>query len=357
MIVGLGLGHRAPLDSRNLRFARQAGATHIVATLLHSSPANAPGAKPPYLTSRSRPDLWSREALEGLRRAVEAEGMHLESVESIEPADIHDVLLDGPLREQQIAGLQQIIRNLGAAGIRMLGYQFSLAGVWGRRFTPVARGGALTWEFDDPEQPAIRQGMVWNHVYDEERFNAETGAEVGPLGTEELWRRYGAFLDAVLPVAEESGVRLALHPDDPPLPTIRGTARLVHRPELYDRVLALSQSPSHCMEVCVGTLMEVNDSDIYRAMEHLSATGRVGYVHFRNVRGVVPRYREDFVDAGDTDMVEVLRILARNGYRGVLVPDHTPEPACDAPWHAGMAYALGWMRGALAAMGELEDSA
>jgi mannonate dehydratase len=355
MIVGLGLGHRARLSRDNFRFARQAGATHIVATLLNSSPANASGTPGPFLVSRSRPDLWSRDALVELRRQVEAEDLHLEAVESIEPADLHDVLLDGPLRSQQIAGLQDIIRNLGAAGIPMLGYQFSLAGVWGRRFTPVARGGARTWEFDTPEQPPIPRGMVWNHVYDTELFASavETGATIGDLTSDELWRRYGEFLDAVLPVAEAAGVKLALHPDDPPVPTLRGTARLVYRPELYDRMLALSPSSSNCMEVCVGTLAEVDDSDIYQAMDHLSATGRIGYVHFRNVNGTVPRYREDFVDAGDTDMVAVLRILARNGYNGVLVPDHTPELDCDAPWHSGMAYALGWMRGALAAMNEL----
>jgi mannonate dehydratase len=355
MIVGLGLGHRARLARENFRFARQAGATHIVATLLNSSPANAPGTEEPFLVSRSRPDLWSREALTELRRRVESEDLHLEAVESLEPADLHDVLLDGPLRTQQIAGLQDIIRNLGAAGIPMLGYQFSLAGVWGRHQTPVARGGARTWEFDSPQQPPIPRGMVWNHVYDGELFvsSRDTGASIGDLSSDELWRRYGEFLDAVLPVAEEAGVKLALHPDDPPVPTLRGTARLVHRPELYDRVLALSASPSNCMEVCVGTLAEVDDSDIYQAMDHLSATGKIGYVHFRNVNGTVPQYREDFVDAGDTDMVAVLQILARNGYKGVLVPDHTPELQCDAPWHSGMAYALGWMRGALAAMNEL----
>ena len=87
-----------------------------------------------------------------------------------------------------------------------------------------------------------------------------------------------------------------------------------------------------------------------------SRTGRIAYVHFRNVVGVVPSYKEVFVDEGDTDMLEAVRILARNGYRGVLIPDHTPLVDCDAPWHAGVAFALGWMRAALRSVDALDDS-
>ncbi len=74
---------------------------------------------------------------------------------------------------------------------------------------------------------------------------------------------------------------------------------------------------------------------------------KLGYVHFRNVTGKVPFYRETFIDDGDIDMIRVLRILKKNHYDGVLIPDHTPQMSCDAPWHAGMAFALGYMRAAL----------
>jgi len=75
--------------------------------------------------------------------------------------------------------------------------------------------------------------------------------------------------------------------------------------------------------------------------------GKLGYVHLRNVRGKVPAYKETFIDDGDVDIVRVLRILKKNNYSGVLIPDHAPQMSCAAPWHAGMAYALGFMRGAL----------
>jgi mannonate dehydratase len=352
MRAGLGLGYRAPLDRSNLRFAKQIGASHIVASLLNGAPIKSPDGS--YVVSRSRPDRWSEDALRRLRSEVEAEGLRLAAVESIEPADWYDVLLDGPLRDEQVAGISQLIRNLGAAGIPTLGYNFSLAGIWGRQLAAVGRGGASTWQFDNPEQKPIRQGMVWNQVYDETAFRSPDGGAIKPITEDEQWSRLERFLADVLPVAEEAGVRLALHPEDPPLPSLRGTPRLVHRPELYRRVFEAS-SLSNRMVLCVGTLSEVPDSNVYDAVDQLSATGRIGYVHLRNVQGKAPRYTEAFLDDGDTDIRRVLEILARSGYDGVVVPDHTPELDCNAPWHAGMAYALGWIRASLAAIGALAD--
>ena len=350
MHVGLGL-KRTQLTPATYRFARQAGATHIVAFLQHAERGEGHGET----VSRPRPELWTAEALTRLRDDMRREGLTLEAIENFEPADWHDVLLDGPRRDEQIETVRTVIRNLGAAGIPVMGYNFSFAGVWGRRAAPDARGGAVTVRFDDPEQPPIPTGMIWNQVYDGALFEASSPAGIGTITQDELWDRYRRFLDDVMPVAEEAGVRLALHPDDPPMPALRGTARLVHRPEVYDRVLEARPSPSNGLEFCVGTLSEMPGADIYDVVDHFSRTGRIAYVHLRNVRGTVPHYSEVFVDEGDTDMLRVLRILAGNGYGGVLIPDHTPSLECDAPWHAGMAYALGWMRAAIASLGALDD--
>lgn len=189
-------------------------------------------------------------------------------------------------------------------------------------------------------------GMVWNMVYDP---NAPKGT-VPSIGHDELWRRLGAFLEEVLPVAEKARVKLAAHPDDPPMPTIRGQARLVYQPNFYQRLIDLNASPSNQLEFCLGSLAEMTDGDIYAAVEQYSSQQRLAYVHFRNVRGKVPHYRETFVDEGDIDMLRVLGILKKHGFDGVLIPDHTPQMTCDAPWHAGMAYAMGYMRAALQAV-------
>jgi mannonate dehydratase len=164
---------------------------------------------------------------------------------------------------------------------------------------------------------------------------------------EQLWQRLEEFLGEILPVAERAGVRLALHPDDPPLPFLRGQPRLVYQPHLYQRVIDLRPSPANALEFCLGSLAEMTEGDVYEATDQYSRQQKIGYVHFRNVTGKAPYYRETFIDDGDIDMVRVLRILKKNHYDGVLIPDHTPQMACAAPWHAGMAFALGYMRAAL----------
>ena len=131
------------------------------------------------------------------------------------------------------------------------------------------------------------------------------------------------------------------------MPAIRGQPRLVYQPDLYQKLINLSPSPRNALEFCLGTLAEMTGGDVHDAVETYSRQGKIAYVHFRNVRGQVPHYRETFVDEGDIDMLRVLRILKKNGFAGVLIPDHAPQMTCAAPWHAGMAYACGWMQAAL----------
>lgn len=157
----------------------------------------------------------------------------------------------------------------------------------------------------------------------------------------------GSTAGAILPVAEEAGVKLALHPDDPPVDQLRLTARLVNQPAKYQRVIDLNNSPSNCLEFCMGSIQEMSEGDIYESLDTYSKQKKIGYIHFRNVKGKVPFYKEVFVDEGDIDMLRALKILRQNNFDGVLIPDHTPEMSCDAPWHAGMAFALGYMNAAL----------
>ena len=351
MKIGLGL-YRHMLTAENFRFARQAGATHIVAHWVDyfSGGPRIPQAESDgsgWGASQNQPRLWSVAELTDLRQAVEAEGLTLAAIENLDPSHWHDVLLDGPRKRQQLEDVKTIVRHMGAAGIPVLGYNFSIAGVWGHVVGPWARGGAESVGFSaatGPQQTPIPNGQVWNMTYDPD---APAGT-VGEVTSDQLWARLEEFLHEIVPVAAEAGVRLAAHPDDPPLPALRGTARLVYRPELYQRLLAIEPSPANALEFCQGTIAEMNgEMDVYEAIETYSKTGRIAYVHFRNVRGKVPEYHEVFLDEGDVDMVRALRLYLRNGYDGVIIPDHTPQMACAASWHAGMAYALGWMRAAL----------
>jgi mannonate dehydratase len=108
------------------------------------------------------------------------------------------------------------------------------------------------------------------------------------------------------------------------------------------------------LELCVGTLAEMTEGDIYDAVDHYSKQGKIAYIHLRNVVGKVPTYRETFIDEGDVDMLRILTILANNNFDGVVIPDHTPQMTCSSPWHAGMAHTIGFI---LAATAMLKTSA
>ena len=353
MKLGLGL-YRHMLKRDNFRFARQAGATHIVAHLTdYFRPGKLSTASGDEVWGRAAHDSthWTYDELQALRRTINEEGLELAALENFDPGHWYDVLLDGPKKGEQLEHIKTTIRNMGAVGIPCMGYYFSIAGVWGRTEIQSARGQALGVGFleaQTPPETPIPNGTVWNMIVDDE----PPPGFVPEVTSEEIWGRLEDFLTQIVPVAEEAGVRLAAHPDDPPLPVVRGMARLVTQPQHYQRLLDLAPSHHNSLEMCLGTIAEMaqGDFDLYEAVERFSAQGKISYIHFRNVRGKVPNYEEVFVDEGDIDMLRVLKILHRNGFDGVLVPDHTPQMTCDDPWHAGMAHALGWMSGSLNAI-------
>ena len=351
MHLGFGL-YRHLLKEEHYRFARQCGCTHVTVHLVDyfKGSGGAPGDQPvgdrDGWGEAGDPDrLWTVEDLVALKREINEAGLELEAIENFDPAHWYDVLLDGPRKQEQLENLKTILRNVGEAGIPIIGYNFSIAGVAGRVHGPFARGHAVSAGMDGPADDPLPRGMAWNMWYDR-------GAPAGeqPTAThEDVWRRLQDFLDAVVPVAEASGVRLAAHPDDPPLPFVRNQPRLVYQPRMYQRLLDAKPSPANALECCVGTLAEMTEGDVYEAVDAYSRQNAIAYVHLRNVRGKVPHYRETFIDEGDVDVFKLLSILRGNGFEGMVIPDHTPQMTCAAPWHAGMAYACAYINAAMTA--------
>mgnify|MGYP001269082123 CR=1 FL=1 len=351
MKLGFGL-YSHMLTPAFLAFARQVGATHVVVHLVdyfnkgdsanprQDQPVGELGgwgyAGPPG-------KLWTVEEMRAIKRQIETAGLVWEAIENFDPAHWHDVLLDGPKKKQQLEDLRTIIGRVGEVGVPIIGYNFSIAGVAGRITGPFARGNALSVGMAGPVDTPVPNGMVWNMVYDPE---APPGFL--PHSThEQLWKRLEDFLHYCLPAAEAAGVRLAAHPDDPPMATVRGQPRLVYRPDLYRKLIDIDHSRSNQLEFCVGTIAEMAEGDVYEAVNQYSEQDRIAYVHLRNVRGKVPYYKETHIDEGDLDVLRVMRILWRNGFAGVIIPDHAPQLTCDAPWHAGMAFAMGYLRACL----------
>jgi mannonate dehydratase len=298
MKLGFGF-YCSMLNRENYDFAVQCGATHAVVHLVDyfhkgggSNENNQPvgNVEMGWGHAGGTPDEdWSVESLKALKADMNAAGLVLEAIENFDPAHWHDILLDGPKRFEQLEKVKQIIRHVGEAGIPIFGYNFSISGVAGRVVSNDARGGAETVGMKGAgisNDTPVPNGMVWNMVYD-------AGAPAGELPTithEQLWRRLDGFLRELVPVAEAAGVRLAAHPDDPPLAYVRGQPRLVYQPDMYQRLLDIVPSHSNALEFCLGTLSEMTEGDIYDVCDRYTRQGDVAYIHFRKVLGKVPNY-------------------------------------------------------------------
>ncbi|MBQ0268465.1 mannonate dehydratase [Providencia huaxiensis] len=350
MKLGFGL-YRHMLNDEHYAFAKQCGATHIVVHMVdyfnsneRFSRSDQPiGDNDGWGTAIG--DVWTVDELVKIRDQMQKFGLTFYAIENFDPCHWDDILFDGPKKLEQLEVVKNIIRNVGKAGIPVFGYNFSLAGVAGRVIENKARGGAQTVGLSGINEDILEpmpDNMAWNM-----KINNHSDGYRPETTTEQLWERLTWFLNHIIPVAEEAGVRLAAHPDDPPLEFVRGQPRLVNQPHLYQKLLDIKPSKSNALEFCLGTIAEMSEGNVYEAVQHYASQDAMAYVHFRNVKGKVPHYHETFIDEGDIDMLKVLTILKENNYTGVLIPDHTPQMSCGAPWHAGMAYAMGYMQALL----------
>lgn len=349
--IGFGLYYHM-LNDEYLKFARQCGATHLTVHLVDyfnkgiqqetgNSNDQPIGNEYGWGIAGSNPHVWEVEYLLDIKARAAKFDLEIEAIENFDPSDWYDILLGGENHEQQMLRLSTIIKNVGAAGIPIVGYNFSLAGVSSRGIGENTRGGAKSVIMTEVDETPIPQGMIWNMTYDTELIKKNIPHKEATH--EELWERYEWFITRLAPVAEKANVRLALHPDDPPMPVVRRQPRLVYQADLYQRSIDCYNSKSNSLELCLGTLQEMPNTNVYEYLEKYLSQDRVAYIHFRNVVGCVPHYNEVFVDEGDLDMARVVSILKKYNFDGMIIPDHTPQMTCDAPWHAGMAYAMGYM--------------
>ena len=353
MKLGFGL-YRYMLTDEYLAFARQAGATDIVVHMCDYFNQKPTGSDDQPIGDAggwgyATGEYWSVELLAGIKARIESHGLTWCAIENFDPMHWDHILFDGPRKLEQVELVKDLIRNIGAAGIPMMGYNFSLTGVTGRCKLNAARGGAQTVGMDginDNIRAPMPNSMAWNMVVDKDA----TGIRP-PMSREALWANHAWFLREVIPVAEAAGVRLALHPDDPPLEEVRGLPKLVTQPDMYQRVIDTVASRANALEFCAGTIAEMASGSVYDAAGRYAAQDRIAYVHLRNVVGHVPHYREVFIDEGDIDVKRLLAVLNESGFDGVIIPDHTPQMSCPAPWHAGMAYAMGYLKSALESVG------
>ena len=273
-------------------------------------------------------EVWSRESIAALKTEVEANGLIFDVVESV---PVHeDIKLGRPTRDRLIANYQENIRRLGEAGVKCICYNFMPVFDWTRTQLdkPLADGStALVYYKDQLEKMDPLTGELslpgWDASYKKEDLRALFEA-YGRLNEEDLWENLRYFLEAVIPVAEESGVNMAIHPDDPPW-NIFGLPRIITCEANLDRFLKLVDSPANGLTLCTGSLGCAASNDIYRMIDKYAAQGRIHFMHVRNVK-ILPDggFEESahFSACGSLDIVRILDILHRRRFNGYLRPDH-----------------------------------
>lgn len=310
----------SPLSRENLRLSAQCGVEGVV--------TRYPG-----------PTL---EQLLAVKARIEAEGLELVAIEGFLP--IEKIKLGTDHDGSELAAFQQLVRHMGEAGIPLLCYNFMAGTDWVRtRLDAPERGGARVTAFDLGE---AERAVSLNHS---EETISPTGIPSDAIDTETLWRNLEAFLRAVIPVAEEAGVTLAMHPDDPPLPHFLGKDRIMNRIESFEKLVTLVPSPRNAICFCSGTFAAMG-VDIPAAIRRLGK--HIRYVHFRDVRGTAENFAETFHDNGPTDMAEAIRALKEIGFTGPIRPDHVAQLEGEDEGEPGYTilgrlFAFGYIRGLL----------
>ncbi len=312
------------LSAENLTFARQIGVRDLVVV----QPAGLDATGPYYDYTR----------LVQLRTQVENAGLRIVAIQNI-PTSWYDQIIWGlPGREEQLDNYCKTIENVGRAGIPILHYNFHAIRVWRTSRHTRDRGGALVTSYDH-------------------RLMQNAPPEYGRvLGYDELWENFEVFIKRIMPVAEAAGVKMALHPDDPPVTPIAGAACLFVDVPAFQRVLDMAPSPSNGLLFCNGCFAEMLGTKVVDAIRHFGQQGKIFYVHFRNISGTPDNFHETFIDSGDLDMFATLKVYQEVGFDGVMIPDHLPHIIDDTPFgHRSNAYAIGYMRALMHAAGALDD--
>src|SRR5438874_8760503 len=277
-----------------------------------------------------------------IKQRVEAAGLKVWNIGNSNVHNMPEVTLNMPGRDRKIEEYKNYLRNLAKAGIFYTTYAHMGNGIWSSA-RETTRGGAPARAFDMEKNPTGHWG---GKVFK------------GPLthgrrySQEELWENYTYFIRQVVPVAEELGMRIGIHPDDPPVPELGGVPRCIFGNfDGYARALEIANSPNIGVCLCAGTWMEGGKymgKDIFEAARAFAKMDKLWKIHFRNVSAPIPHFVETFVDNGYTDMLKLMRTLHDVDFRGALIADHVPTMV-GGP-RTGWAYSIGYIKALLAAV-------
>jgi len=297
--------------------AKQAGATHAVARV------------PTYPNGQSS---WEFLDLLHLKNRFADAGLKLEVIEPGVDCQMHKMKLGIDGREEDLKNCEALIRNMGALDIPVFCYNFMAQFNWLRTSvsTPT-RGGAMVTSYDHSQM----QGAPLT--------------EAGEVSEEKLWENLRYFLERMIPVAEEAKVKLALHPDDPPVSPIQGISRIITSPAALKKAINLVPSKYSGVTFCQGSLAAAG-ADIPEEILEFGEQKKIFFVHFRDIRGTAKKFSETFHDDGQTNMFAAMKAYKKTGFDGPVRIDHVPTMAGEnnsEPGYGevGRLFALGYLKG------------
>ena len=299
-------------DPVKLEYIRQIPGLHGIVSAVYDVPVGS---------------VWPMERIQALKARIEGQALAFEVVESV---PVHeDIKLGRPTRDALIANYCQTLRHLAACGVRVVCYNFMPVFDWTRTILDqrLADGSTtLAFSVRDVDRLDLSQGIAlpgWDASYRPEELKALLAAYES-LGEANLWRNLAYFLEAVIPVAQEVGIAMAIHPDDPPRP-IFGLPRIVKDRDDLARLLAIVDLPANGLTLCSGSLGAGPQNDVAALVREFGARGRIHFAHLRNVQVSA---EGDFQETahlsacGSLDMAAIVKAYHDVGFDGYVRPDH-----------------------------------
>jgi mannonate dehydratase len=310
-----------------------------------------------YVSLPATPQTANVESFTKMRERYEAGGIKVYNVGSgVGPSgslhNMPEVTLNLPGRDQKIEEYKNYLRYLGKAGIHYTTYAHMGNGIWSSGRAKIR--GCDTREFDmnSPNKRGVWAGKTYTEPLSHGR----------EFSKEEIWDNYTYFIKQVVPVAEQAGVRIGIHPDDPPAPVLAGVPRCIFGNfEGYKRAMEIANSPNVGLCLCCGTWLEggkaVTGKDPEEMIHYFGAQKKIFKIHFRNVSAPLPHFIETFMDNGYYDMYKIMKALRDTDYDGIVIPDHVPRMgpqtagegrggagSADPYYRAALAYSISYMR-------------
>ncbi len=294
-----------------------------------------------YAIAKLAPELTGQKAISDFesfkqsKEIFEENGFELIGLEG-DQMDMTRIKLGLEGREKDTEDYCKMLENMGRLGVKLLCYNFMFTGWYRTNKDLPERGGAIVSGFSYEE--ALQ----------------EPDNKYAPVSEHQIWENYHWFIEKTIPVAAANNVKMALHPDDPPISPVNGIGRILTSSMAIRKALSFSDSPSHGLTFCQGTYTTMNE-DVLSLINEFGSAKKIFFVHIRDVRGTAENFRETFHDNGPTDMYRMMKAYKEVGFDGPLRSDHVPTMAGEDNKHPGYEmkgnlFGIGYIKGLLDAL-------